>query len=68
MVEGDFTFHMDQFLASTSHLPNIEARIVREVDASHFRRIMDSTLEGLARRELDLGAIVGKSAEAHERP
>jgi hypothetical protein len=48
-------------------MPNIEARIVREVDASHFRRITDSTLEGLAKRELNLGAIVGKSAEARER-
>lgn len=48
-------------------LPNIEARIVREVDAGRFRKITDSTLEGLAKRELNLASIVGKSAEARER-
>src|ERR671939_465818 len=32
-----------------------------------FRRITDSTLEGLARRELNLAALVGRSAEARER-
>ena len=32
-----------------------------------FRDITDSTLEGLAKRELNLSAIVGKSAEAKER-
>ena len=53
--------------ARRTDLPNIEARIVREVDASRFRKITDSTLEGLAKRELNLGAIVGKSAEARER-
>ncbi len=47
--------------------PSIEERIVREVNAERFRRITDSTLEGLARRELNLGALVGKSAEAKER-
>jgi superfamily II DNA or RNA helicase len=47
--------------------PNIEERIVREVNVERFRRITDSTLEGLARRELNLGALVGKSAEAKER-
>lgn len=48
-------------------LPNIEARIVRDVDPERFRRITSSTLEGLAKRELNLGALVGKSAEARER-
>ena len=56
-----------EMYAKRTDLPNIEARIVREVDASRFRRITDSTLEGLAKRELNLGAIVGKSAEARER-
>ncbi|NMC20649.1 MAG: DUF3883 domain-containing protein [Thermogutta sp.] len=45
----------------------IKARIVEEVDTQRFRRITDSTLEGLAKRELNLSAIVGKSAEARER-
>ena len=45
----------------------IKNRIVEEVDAERFRQITDSTLEGLAKRELNLSAIVGKSAEAKER-
>lgn len=48
-------------------LPNVEARIVEEVDAGRFRRITHSTLEGLAKKELNLSALVGKSAEARER-
>ncbi|MCD8486752.1 MAG: SWF/SNF helicase family protein [Desertifilum sp.] len=45
----------------------IKARIVEQVDTQHFRHITDSALEGLAKRELNLSAIVGKSAEAKER-
>ena len=45
----------------------ITDRIVQEVDANRFRQITSSTLEGLAKRELNLSAIVGKSAEAKER-
>jgi len=45
----------------------IKQRIVEEVDRSRFDRITNSTLEGLAKRELNLSAIVGKSAEAKER-
>src|SRR5208282_4335814 len=45
----------------------IKQRIVEEVDRSHFERITNSTLEGLAKRELNLSAIIGKSAEAKER-
>lgn len=48
-------------------LSNIEARIVRDVDPERFRKITASTLEGLAKRELNLGALLGKSAEARER-
>jgi hypothetical protein len=48
-------------------LNNIEARIVRDVDPERFRKITSSTLEGLAKRELNLGALLGKSAEARER-
>lgn len=47
--------------------PNIEERIVREVEPDRFRKITDSTLEGLAKRELNLSALIGKSAEAKER-
>ncbi|MEI6342442.1 MAG: helicase-related protein [Verrucomicrobiota bacterium] len=45
----------------------IKQRIVEEVDPRRFEKITRSTLEGLARRELNLSAIVGRSAEARER-
>ena len=46
---------------------SITDRIVHDVDTEHFRSIANSTLEGLAKRELNLSAIVGRSAEAKER-
>jgi superfamily II DNA or RNA helicase len=46
---------------------SIKDRIIRDVDPDRFRAITHSTLEGLAKRELNLSAIVGKSAEAKER-
>jgi len=45
----------------------IQDRIVRDVSPERFRAITESTLEGLAKKELNLSAIVGKSAEAKER-
>jgi SNF2 family DNA or RNA helicase len=45
----------------------IKSRIVEEVDIERFRQITNSTLEGLAKRELNLSAILGKSEEAKER-
>jgi hypothetical protein len=45
----------------------LKDRIVEEVDTARLRRITESTLEGLAKRELNLSAIVGKSEEAKER-
>lgn len=45
----------------------IQDRIVRDVSPERFRSITDSTLEGLAKKELNLSAIVGRSAEAKER-
>jgi superfamily II DNA or RNA helicase len=45
----------------------IKSRIIEQVDTQRFRRITHSALEGLAKRELNLSAIVGKSAEARER-
>ena len=45
----------------------IKNRIVENVDVERFRQITDSTLEGLAKRELNLSALIGKSAEARER-
>jgi len=45
----------------------IKDRIVDEIDVERFRKITNSTLEGLAKRELNLSALVGRSAEAKER-
>jgi superfamily II DNA or RNA helicase len=45
----------------------IKQRIIEEVDTKRFEKITNSTLEGLVKRELNLSAIVGKSAEAKER-
>lgn len=45
----------------------IQDRIIEQVDSERFRSITHSTLEGLAKRELNLSAIIGKSAEAKER-
>jgi superfamily II DNA or RNA helicase len=53
--------------AKRTDLPDIEARIVKDIDAERFRAITESTLEGLAKRQLNLSAIIGRSAEARER-
>lgn len=45
----------------------VEERIVRDIDPVRFRAITESALEGLAKRELNLSAIIGKSVEAKER-
>ncbi|MGA2363411.1 MAG: DUF3883 domain-containing protein [Candidatus Aminicenantales bacterium] len=45
----------------------VKDRIVKQVDTARLRHITESTLEGLAKRELNLSAIVGKSEEAKER-
>src|SRR5208282_5994478 len=44
----------------------ITDRIVQEIDPTRFREITQSALEGLARKELNLSAIVGKTVEAKE--
>jgi len=46
----------------------IKSRIVELVDSAHLKKITDSTLENsLAKKELNLSAIVGKRVEAKER-
>lgn len=45
----------------------IADRIVRDVSPEKFRAITESTLEGLAKKELNLSAMIGKSVEAKER-
>lgn len=56
-----------EMYAHNLKLEDIQDRIVEQVEPERFRRITASTLEGLAKRELNLSAIVGKSAEAKER-
>jgi superfamily II DNA or RNA helicase len=45
----------------------VEERIVDKVDPAAFRAITQSALEGLAKKELNLSAVIGRSAEAKER-
>ena len=45
----------------------VKDRIIKQVDTDRLRRITESTLEGLAKKELNLSAIIGKSEEAKER-
>ena len=45
----------------------IKSRIVEQVDTDRFQRITYSALEGLAKRELNIAALVSKAAEAKER-
>ena len=45
----------------------IQDRIVRDVSPDRFRAITESALEGLAKKELNLSALIGRSAEAKER-
>ena len=42
-------------------------RLVEDLDRERFARICRSTLEGLAKKELNLSAILGRTAEAKER-
>lgn len=42
-------------------------RIIKDVDTRRFAEITNSTLEGLAKKELNLSAVIGKTAEAKER-
>ncbi len=42
-------------------------RIVEQVDTERFHKITSSALEGLAKRELNLAALLSRAAEARER-
>lgn len=56
-----------EMYARKRDVADIESRIVHDVDASRFRAITESTLEGLAKKELNLSALIGRAAEARER-
>lgn len=53
--------------ATNQTIQPILDRIVKDIDTSRFAEITNSTLEGLAKKELNLSAVIGKSAEAKER-
>ncbi len=44
-----------------------EDMIVEKIDTERFRAITESALEGLAKRDLNLSAVIGRSVEAKER-
>lgn len=56
----------DLYLRNTDEV-SLTNRIVTEIDSKRFRAITESALEGLAKRDLNLSAIVGKTVEARER-
>ena len=49
-----------------TNIDAIEDRIVKDIDVDRFREITESALEGLARRDMNLSAIVGKTVEARD--
>ncbi|MGH7069911.1 MAG: helicase-related protein [Acetobacteraceae bacterium] len=46
---------------------DLEGRLLRNVDESHFRAICEHALEGLATKNLNLGMLVERRARARER-
>jgi hypothetical protein len=56
-----------EMYAKRLDVTDISDRIVKDIDPERFKRITGSTLEGLAKKELNLSALVGKSVEAKER-
>jgi len=56
-----------ELYAKQTNIPDIEQRIVNDIAPERFRAITESALEGLARRQLNLSALIGKTAEARER-
>lgn len=56
-----------EMYARQTDVRKIEDRIVRDVSPEKFRAITESTLEGLAKKEINLSEMIGKSVEAKER-
>lgn len=52
--------------ARKTDLPDLESRIVSDIDPARFRAITESALESLVKRDLNLSALIGKSTEARE--
>jgi superfamily II DNA or RNA helicase len=58
---------MRDLYAGRTTLQALLDRVVSDVDKERFRRITESTLEGLAKKELNLSVIIGKKELAKER-
>ena len=58
---------MRDLYARKTTLQNVLARVVQDVDIEKFRQITKSALEGLAKEELNLSAIIAKKELAKER-
>jgi superfamily II DNA or RNA helicase len=56
----------DHYAGRTSEQEVID-QVAGEADVERFRRITQSALEGLARRDMNLSTLVGRMAEAKER-
>jgi hypothetical protein len=59
--------YLRDLYAGRTTLQAVLDRIVENVDLERFQQITNSTLEGLAKKELNLSAILGRTAEAKER-
>jgi len=58
---------MRDLYAGKTTMKALMERIVENVDTKRFKEIIDSALEGLAKKELNLSAILGKKELAKER-
>ena len=58
---------MRDLYARKTTLENVLARVVEDVDIEKFNHITKSALEGLAKKELNLSAIIAKKELAKER-
>jgi hypothetical protein len=58
---------MRDLYARRTTLQNVLDRVVKDVDPERFKQITESALEGLAKKELNLSAIIGKKELAKER-
>ncbi|OPY45238.1 MAG: ATP-dependent helicase HepA [Methanosaeta sp. PtaU1.Bin028] len=56
-----------EMYANSCNEDDIKSVILKEVDLKRIKEITEHTLEGLAKKELNLSAIIGKSEEAKER-
>jgi superfamily II DNA or RNA helicase len=58
---------MRDLYARRTTLQNVLDRVVTDMDPERFKKITESALEGLAKKELNLSVIIGKKELAKER-